>query len=36
VAGAFLKSGSPSCGVGEVLGVTAALLMSHGIPVREF
>jgi uncharacterized protein YbbK (DUF523 family) len=36
VTGAFLKSGSPSCGVGTVLGVTAALLMSHGIPVREF
>jgi uncharacterized protein YbbK (DUF523 family) len=36
VAGAFLKSGSPSCGVGDVLGVTAALLKSKGIPVREF
>lgn len=37
VAGAFLKSGSPSCGGGgEVLGVTAALLKSKGIPVREF
>ena len=33
---AFLKSGSPSCGVGKVLGVTAALLQSQGIPVREF
>lgn len=36
VDGAFLKSGSPSCGSGEVLGVTAALLKSEGIPVREF
>lgn len=36
VAGAFLKKGSPSCGGGEVLGVTAALLRSKGIPVREF
>ncbi|MEN8134647.1 MAG: DUF523 domain-containing protein [Thermodesulfobacteriota bacterium] len=36
VAGAFLKSGSPSCGAGEVLGVTAALLKSNGIPLREF
>ncbi len=36
VAGAFLKSGSPSCGAGDVLGVTAALLKSNGIPVREF
>jgi uncharacterized protein YbbK (DUF523 family) len=36
VAGAFLKSGSPSCGAGEVLGVTAALLKRNGIPVREF
>ena len=36
VAGAYLKSGSPSCGSGEVLGVTAALLKKRGIPVREF
>ena len=36
VSGAFLKSGSPSCGAGSVLGVTAALLQSRGIPVREF
>jgi uncharacterized protein YbbK (DUF523 family) len=36
VSGAYLKSGSPSCGSGEVLGVTAALLKSRGIPVREF
>jgi uncharacterized protein YbbK (DUF523 family) len=34
--GAFLKSGSPSCGAGEVLGVTAALLENNGITVREF
>ena len=36
VSGAYLKSGSPSCGAGEVLGVTAALLKSKGIPVKEF
>lgn len=36
VAGAFLKSGSPSCGTGKVLGVTAALLKSNGIPLWEF
>lgn len=36
VDGAFLKSGSPSCGSGDVLGVTAALLKSEGVPVREF
>ena len=36
VAGAFLKRGSPSCGGGDVLGVTAALLKSKGIPVQEF
>ena len=36
VSGAYLKSGSPSCGSGEVLGVTAALLKSRGIPVQEF
>lgn len=36
VDGAFLKKGSPSCGAGEVLGVTAALLKSRGIMVREF
>lgn len=35
VAGAFLKSRSPSCGVAE-LGVLAALLKNNGIPVREF
>jgi uncharacterized protein YbbK (DUF523 family) len=36
VAGAFLKSGSPSCGCGRVLGVTAALLQREGFTVREF
>jgi len=32
----FLKSGSPSCGAGRVLGVTAALLRREGFVVREF
>lgn len=36
VAGVYLKSGSPSCGVGRVLGVTAALLCREGFAVREF
>lgn len=36
VTAAFLKSGSPSCGAGKVLGVTAALLQSKGISVRKF
>ncbi len=36
VAGAYLKSGSPSCGCGRVLGVTAALLRREGFTVREF
>ena len=36
VSGAYLKSGSPSCGAGDILGVTAALLKSRGVPVREF
>ncbi|NTV14098.1 MAG: DUF523 domain-containing protein [Desulfobulbaceae bacterium] len=36
VAGVYLKSGSPSCGVGRVLGVTAALLSRAGFGVREF
>lgn len=36
VEAAFLKSGSPSCGAGRILGVTAALLKSRGIPVKEF
>lgn len=35
-AGVFLKSGSPSCGAGLVLGVTAALLRREGFVVREF
>lgn len=33
---AFLKGGSPSCGVNGLLGVAAALLKSRGIEVREF
>ncbi len=36
VTGAFLKGGSPSCGCGRILGVTAALLQSEGFMVREF
>lgn len=32
----FLKGGSPSCGLGRVLGVTAALLRREGFVVREF
>lgn len=36
IAGIFLKSGSPSCGVVEKLGVTAALLMQHGYKPQEF
>ena len=36
VAEVFLKSGSPSCGCGLVLGVTAALLRREGVAVREF
>lgn len=36
VAAVFLKSGSPSCGLTAILGVTAALLRAHNIPVREF
>ncbi|MBU0480667.1 MAG: DUF523 domain-containing protein [Proteobacteria bacterium] len=36
VDGILLKSGSPSCGCGEILGVTAALLRNNGFPVREF
>lgn len=35
-AAVFLKSGSPSCGAGRVLGVTAALLRREGFGVREF
>lgn len=36
VSGVLLKSGSPSCGAGRVLGVTAALLRREGFAVREF
>ena len=36
VTGVYLKSGSPSCGYGEVLGVTAALLVSRGYSIRSF
>jgi len=32
----FLKSGSPSCGLEPLPGVTAALLMTHGIQVVSF
>ena len=32
---AFLKSQSPSCGLGPVIGVTAALLISEGFTVVE-
>lgn len=32
----FLKSGSPSCGLSPVLGVTAALLRTHGIDIVAF
>jgi uncharacterized protein YbbK (DUF523 family) len=32
----FLKSRSPSCGVGESPGVTAALLLRHGYDIEEF
>jgi uncharacterized protein YbbK (DUF523 family) len=33
---AILKSGSPSCAVNGKIGVTAALLSSHGLHVHEF
>lgn len=33
---AFLKSRSPSCGLTGTIGVTAALLLEHGIVVTEF
>ncbi len=33
---AMLKAKSPSCGSGQVVGVTAALLLEHGITVVEF
>lgn len=32
----FLKNRSPSCGVGEIFGVTAALLLLHGYDLEEF
>jgi uncharacterized protein YbbK (DUF523 family) len=32
----FLKSGSPSCGLEPLLGVTTALLLAHGIQVVSF
>ncbi len=31
----YLKSKSPSCGAGAILGVTTALLLEHGLPVVE-
>jgi uncharacterized protein YbbK (DUF523 family) len=33
---ALLKAGSPSCGLQPQLGVTAALLLEHGLQVIEF
>lgn len=33
---AFLKSESPSCGVGYPCGVTAAALMLNGVQIEEF
>ena len=32
----FLKAGSPSCGISEKAGVTAALLQQHGFHLIEF
>ena len=32
----FLKSGSPSCGLEPLLGVTTALLLTHGIKIVSF
>jgi uncharacterized protein YbbK (DUF523 family) len=32
----FLKSGSPSCGLSPVPGVTTALLRTHGIEIVSF
>lgn len=32
----ILKAGSPSCGFGNILGVTAALLNENGYEVREY
>jgi len=36
VDGIFLNAKSPSCGVHEKLGVTAALLLQHGYTLEEF
>lgn len=36
VTGIFLKARSPSCGVFEKQGVTAALLKQHGYKLEEF
>ncbi|MBU0675001.1 MAG: DUF523 domain-containing protein [Proteobacteria bacterium] len=36
IAAIFMKGGSPSCGCGVVLGVTAALLKSSGYILKEF
>lgn len=33
---ALLKARSPSCGLSPQLGVTAALLLAHGIEIMEF
>lgn len=33
---AYLKSSSPSCGLHPRIGVTAALLLKHGIRIIEF
>lgn len=33
---AYMKAGSPSCGVFSRLGVTAALLLQHGLELKEF
>jgi len=32
----LFKARSPSCGMGNIIGVTAALLQQHGIKVLEF
>ena len=36
VSAVYLKGGSPSCGIHETLGVTAALLLAHGYCLEEF
>lgn len=36
IAQAFLKSGSPSCGTGSLVGVTAALLLREGLRITSF